>query len=99
MRYEFEYDEIACCGDCPLLYDHISCEIDDGERRWGDYTREPDEGRPAWCPLMEVGETCEDVSTTHGVFKCSECGCTVDEEGVDWGGVNHCPDCGKRVER
>ena len=47
----------------------------------------------------ELGSgTCEDVSVKDGVWKCSECGCTVEEEGVDWGCINYCPDCGKGVK-
>ena len=42
---------------------------------------------------------CEDISTTHGIFKCSNCLCTVKEDGVDYGGINYCPDCGKVVKR
>ena len=42
---------------------------------------------------------CEDVSTKNGIFECSECGCIVKEDGVDWGEVNYCPDCGKAVKR
>ena len=42
---------------------------------------------------------CEDVSTKNGIFKCSECGCTVEEDGVDWGEIHYCPDCGRLVER
>lgn len=42
---------------------------------------------------------CEDVSDRNGVFKCSHCGCEVMEDGVDWGVINFCPDCGKAVER
>ena len=45
------------------------------------------------------GGECEDVSTKNGIFKCSECGCTVEEDGVDWGEINCCPDCMKRVKR
>lgn len=44
-------------------------------------------------------DECEDISTKNGIFECSECGCTVEEDGVDWGEIHHCPDCGKRVKR
>ena len=44
-------------------------------------------------------KTCEDISTMHGVFICSECGCRVEEASVSFGGINFCPDCGKLVER
>ena len=42
--------------------------------------------------------TCEDVSTDNGIFKCSECLCKVEEDGVDFGCINFCPDCGKAVK-
>ena len=45
------------------------------------------------------GGECEDVSTKNGIFKCSECGCTVEEYGVDCGEIHYCPDCGKAVKR
>ena len=48
--------------------------------------------------VPEGGVECEDVSIKNGIFKCSECGCTVEEDGVDWGEIHYCPDCGKRVE-
>ena len=49
-------------------------------------------------PTLERGE-CEDISTVHGIFKCSECFCTVEEDAVDFGLVNYCPDCGMVVKR
>ena len=49
--------------------------------------------------VPEGGEKCEDVSIKNGIFECSECGCTVEEDGVDWGEIHYCPDCGKWVER
>ena len=48
--------------------------------------------------MLGSGE-CEDVSTKNGIFKCSECGCTVEEDGVDWGYIQFCPDCGRAVKR
>ena len=42
---------------------------------------------------------CEDVSTKQGMFKCSKCGCTVEESGIDWGYIQFCPDCGRAVKR
>ena len=44
-------------------------------------------------------EKTEDVSTIYGLFECRECGCKVEEDGVDYGCVNYCPDCGREVER
>lgn len=49
-------------------------------------------------PDSSMEET-EDVSTQNGIFKCKACGCTVEEDGVDYGMVNYCPDCGKWVSR
>lgn len=46
-----------------------------------------------------LNEECDDVSTKNGIFECSECGCTVKEDGIDWGEINYCPDCGKAVKR
>lgn len=48
---------------------------------------------------VTVIEETEDVSTQNGIFKCKACGCTVEEDGVDYGMVNYCPDCGKWVSR
>jgi len=48
--------------------------------------------------MLGDGE-CEDISTTEGIFKCSNCLCTVEEIAVDYGGINYCPDCGKAVKR
>lgn len=42
-------------------------------------------------------EACEDISDKNGIFKCSKCDCTVEEDAVDWGTINYCPDCGSPV--
>lgn len=47
----------------------------------------------------ELERTCEDVSTEHGKFECSYCGCKItDTRCVDNGLVRFCPDCGRWVE-
>ena len=47
----------------------------------------------------EPERTCEDVSTEHGKFECSYCGCKItDTRCVDNGLVRFCPDCGRWVE-
>lgn len=43
--------------------------------------------------------TCEDVSTEHGQFECSECGCKVlDVSCITDGELRFCPDCGRWVD-
>jgi hypothetical protein len=50
--YKFEYPEIECCGDCPLLSNDGSiyyCELTDNEI--ADYMNKPTD-----CPLVLVKE-------------------------------------------
>ena len=53
MRYEFEFDEINCCSNCPFYYDFMVCLIDDEKREHDEYTWEDDGKRPNWCKLIE----------------------------------------------
>ena len=53
-EYVFEYDEITCCSDCPLFYDMFTCELEDDERDYGEYTYWDDGYRPCFCKLGEV---------------------------------------------
>ena len=55
MIYQFKYDEIHHCYECPLFYDYIRCELD-CNREYTAYTDSDDNKRPDWCPLKELNE-------------------------------------------
>lgn len=68
---------------------------------WDDYTFGEVADRIADLiePEPEPERTCEDVSTEHGKFECSYCGCKItDTTCVDNGLVHFCPDCGRSIE-
>ena len=56
MIYQFKYDEIRHCHDCPLFYDYIHCELDIQDNKYIGYTDSDDNVRPDWCPLKELPE-------------------------------------------
>ena len=58
MLYQFKYDEIKDCYDCPLFYDYNYCEIDMywPEHKLSSFTDSDDGKRPDWCPLTEVAD-------------------------------------------
>ena len=103
MIYEFEYDEITCCSDCPFFYDLIVCLITDREDRTTDYTWDDDGKRPVWCPLVEERlyyELSIPIKTGDRLDgsdcpaeKCSVCGELFEE------GACFCSNCGRLMVR
>lgn len=53
MIYQFKYDEIHHCHECPLFYDYIHCELD-CNKEYTAHTDSDDNKRPDWCPLKEL---------------------------------------------
>lgn len=75
-----------------------TCLYDNEGNLVGKWVPETGRGIFADCFVERINKrTCHDISDTYGIFKCSECLCTVKEEGVDYGCIFHCPDCGLEV--
>lgn len=48
--YQFEYEEISFCWNCPLNYDYIYCSLDTDIKTGSLF----DEKKPENCPLICV---------------------------------------------
>ena len=54
MIYQFTYDEITNCSDCPFFYDYIYCEINLEKKNGYTWKCEGQNYRPDDCPLIEL---------------------------------------------
>lgn len=52
--YEFEFDKIHSCFNCPLFYREVGMCMLEEDIRDGCTDRPTDNNRPAWCKLKEV---------------------------------------------
>ena len=63
MKYQFEWDEIKCCVDCPLSEDTGHDAID-----WRCLLTYADieniGAKPDWCPLVKVTINCDRAEKT-----------------------------------
>lgn len=53
MQYTFEYDEIICCGECPLYSEDFGCCMLDKHNLHLKELTFKGEGRPEFCKLTE----------------------------------------------
>ena len=93
------------CGECDIYVCYRTWHGDSGDEFCGLTKKSVKyKTKPEWCPLSEVPErkTGEWIGTEYDGYadgnpvyyewKCSECGCVIEEEGRPT--YNYCPNCG-----